>query len=244
MKETGKAICLCALTAFSAVGASCFPWGKDFFMSTEIKATEKTAETSAKSKKRAGIWFITITAILAAIATVLQFFEFPIPFLIPEFVKFDFSDLPAILATFLVSPISGVAVCLIKNVIHLTTTNSVGVGELCNFILGVCMVLPAGIIYKLKPTKKTALIAMGIGSLVAAVLSIFVNYYISYPFYTSFLPIDVIIDMYRQLNGGVGSLWDALIWFNAPFTLLKFAIDSVIVFFIYKPLSTAIKNLK
>ena len=47
-------------------------------------------------------------------------------------------------------PVSGIAVCFIKNVINLLHTQTGGVGELSNFILGVCFVLPAGLIYKRK----------------------------------------------------------------------------------------------
>ncbi len=188
--------------------------------------------------------FITITAILGALAAVLQIFEFQLPFIIPSFVKFDFSDLPAILAAFLVSPVSGVAVCLIKNVIHIATSQSVGVGELANFLTSVCCVLPAGIIYKIKPTKSMAVVSMIIGSLVSAVASLPINYFITYPFYMDVMgyPLEAILGMYQELNGDVVTLWDALIWFNMPFTFAKFAICSVIVFFIYKPISKALKH--
>ncbi len=194
-----------------------------------------------KNKK---IKFITITAILGALSAVLQMFEFPVPFLVPSFVKFDFSDLPAILATFLVSPVSGVVVCLIKNVIHIATSNSAGVGELANFLTSACCVLPAGIIYKLKPTKTMAAVSMAVGSAFSAISSIFINYFITYPFYMSAFGLNLqgILDMYKELSGNVVTLWDALIWFNMPFTFLKFAICSVIVFFIYKPLSKAVKK--
>ena len=203
-----------------------------------------TTEITAKQKSAKGVRFITLTAILTAIAVILQYLEFPVPFFIPSFVKFDFSDLPAILAAFLVSPVSGVTVCLLKNLIHCAVSQSAGVGELCNFLLGAVMVIPSWCIYRIKPTKLTALIAMIAGSVIAAVLSLFINYYITYPFYESFykMPMDAIIGMYKELNGGVGSLWDALIWFNMPFTFVKFMIDSIIVFFIYKPLAKAIRK--
>jgi riboflavin transporter FmnP len=207
-------------------------------MSTAAKTVKSTDKKVISSTK-----FITITAILTAIAVVLQYLEFPVPMFIPPFVKFDFSDLPAILAAFLVSPVSGVLVCLLKNVIHIAVSQSAGVGELCNFLLGAVMVIPAWLIYKIKPSKGMAAAAMAIGSLITAIVSIFINYFITYPFYQEayHLPIDAIIGMYRELNGGVGSLWDALIWFNAPFTFVKFLLDSIVVFFIYKPLAKAIK---
>ena len=210
-----------------------------------MSAQTKTADRPTIHTERVNsVRFLTLTAILTAISVVLQYLEFPVPMFIPPFVKFDFSDLPAILAAFLVSPVSGAAICLLKNVIHLVVSQSAGVGELCNFLLGVVMVIPAWLIYKAKPTKLTALIAMIAGSVITAVLSIFINYYITYPFYESFykMPMDAIIGMYRDLNGGVGSLWDALIWFNMPFTFAKFMIDSLIVFFIYKPLAKAIRK--
>ena len=93
---------------------------------------------------------IAVTGMLGALATVLMFLEFPIPMLIPPFIKFDFSELPALLAAYAMGPVSGIAVCFIKNAINLLHTQTGGVGELSNFILGVCFVLPAGLIYKRK----------------------------------------------------------------------------------------------
>lgn len=205
-----------------------------------------------KNKK---IRFLTITAILGALSAVFQLFEIPVPVLVPGFVKLDFSDLPAILATFLVSPLSGVIVCLIKNVIHIATSSSVGIGELANFLTSAACVLPAGIIYKLKPTKKTAVVAMLVGALISGVMSIFINYFITYPFYMSAFGLteEAIIGMYSEVVAlqqsifGISAapavtLWDALIWFNAPFTFIKFAVCSMVVFFIYKPLAKATKK--
>ncbi len=201
------------------------------------------------------IRFLTITAILGALATVFQMFEIPVPVFVPGFIKLDFSDLPAILATFLVSPVSGVIVCLIKNVIHIATSSSVGIGELANFLTSVACVLPAGIIYMLKPTKKMAVVAMVIGALISGIASIFVNYFITYPFYMSAFGLTegAIMGMYSEVVAlqseifGISAppavtLWDALIWFNAPFTFLKFIVCSIVVFFIYKPLAKITKK--
>ena len=40
---------------------------------------------------------LTVTAMLSAVAFLLMFIEFPIPALIPAFVKLDVSDLPELL---------------------------------------------------------------------------------------------------------------------------------------------------
>ena len=180
---------------------------------------------------------IAVTAILSAVATVLMFISFPIPFLIPPFVKMDFSELPALLAAFSMGPVSGVMVCLVKNLINLLFTTTSGVGELCNFLLGVCFVIPAGWIYKVRRTRSGALLASGAGAVAMAVLSVPVNYFISYPFYTTFMPLDTIIGMYQDLLPSVDGLLACLLIFNRPFTLLKGILDVALAFLIYKPLS-------
>lgn len=180
---------------------------------------------------------IAVTAMLSAVATILMALDFPIPFLIPTFVKMDFSELPALLAAFSLGPVSGAVVCLVKNLVNLTMSSTNGVGELCNFLLGICFVIPAGLIYRYKKTRAGALIGASVGAVVMALCSVPVNYFISYPFYTVFMPLDVIIGMYQELIPSVDGLMACLVIFNAPFTLLKGLLDMALAFLIYKPLS-------
>ena len=58
---------------------------------------------------------ITIS-MLSAVAFVLTFIKFPLPF-IPPYLTLDFSDVPTLL-TFLLSPIAGIIVALIKNILN------------------------------------------------------------------------------------------------------------------------------
>ena len=53
---------------------------------------------------------LTVAAMLSAVAFILMFIEFPIPMLIPSFVKMDFSDLPALLGAFALGPVYGVVI--------------------------------------------------------------------------------------------------------------------------------------
>lgn len=214
-------------------------------------STMSSAFSSAAQKSRTHK--LAVTAMLSAAATVLMALDFPIPFLIPPFVKMDFSELPALLAAFALGPASGAAVCLVKNLVNLTMSSTQGVGELCNFLLGICFVIPAGLIYRYKKTRSGALLGALAGAVIMAVCSVPLNYFVSYPVYTKFLPIDVIISMYQEIiqsfNGllsragapfslpSVNGLLGCLIAFNAPFTLLKGLLDTALCFLIYKPLS-------
>ena len=180
---------------------------------------------------------ITVTAMLAAVATVLMFLEFPVPFLIPPFVKMDFSELPALLASFSLGPVYGGVVCLIKTLICCLRTSTGCVGELANFLIGLCFVLPAGFIYRHKKSRKSALIGSIVGAVVMALASIPLNYFISYPVYSKLIPIDAIIGLYQTIRPDVNGLLECLVLFNAPFTLIKGVLDVALCFLIYKPLS-------
>ena len=93
--------------------------------------------------RRVDVRRITMTGMLSAVATVLMFLSFSIP-LVPSFLKMDFSELPALIASFAFGPVSGATVCLVKNLVNVLSTTTGGVGELSNFLLGVSFVVPAG----------------------------------------------------------------------------------------------------
>ena len=181
---------------------------------------------------------LTGTAMLGAVAAVLMYLEFPIP-IMPAFVKLDVSELPALIASFAYGPVSGVLVCLIKNLIKLPSTSTAAVGELFNFVMGALFVGVAGIVYKRNKTRKGAIVGALLGALVMAVVSVPYNYFIVYPAYVVMyhLPLDAIIGMYQAINPNVNGLLNCLLVFNLPFTFFKGMLDAVICFAIYKPLS-------
>ena len=186
--------------------------------------------------------YLVATAMLSAIATILMYLEFPVAFVIPNFIKFDFSDLPALLASFSMGPISGVLVCLIKNVIHLLVSQSVGVGELANFLMGASFVFVSGLVYSKNKTKKGAFIGALLGALASAIVSLPLNYFIVYPMYVELygMPLEAIIKAYQVFIPSVDTLFKALLIFNVPFTFCKCLISLFISMLIYKPLSPII----
>lgn len=201
---------------------------------------ENTTKSTFSGQSR--IRKLVMTALLSALATVLMFVSFSVPF-VPSFIKLDLSELPALIAAFSMGPLSGVAVCLVKNLVNLLFTYSMGIGELCNFLLGVAFVLPAGLIYKKHNDRKGALIGALTGALTMGVISILINYYLVYPVYAKLLmPMDVILGMYQAINPKVSNLWQALCFFNAPFTFVKGLISVAITFLIYKRISPLIKG--
>ncbi|MDD6182117.1 MAG: ECF transporter S component [Lachnospiraceae bacterium] len=192
-------------------------------------------------KKTINVRYMTMTAMLSAVAFVLMFLEFNVPFM-PSFIKMDLSELPALIGAFAMGPASGVIICLIKNLLHLLMSTTGGVGELSNFILGALFVIPAGLMYKKKKGRKSALIGSLIGAVVMAVVSVFSNYVIVYPVYKAFMPMDTIISMYRAILPSADTLLKCLVIFNMPFTFVKGLINVIITFLIYKHISPIIKG--
>ena len=105
-----------------------------------------SAIPASRAASRSRTHKLTVTAMLSAVAFLLMFIEFPIPALIPAFVKLDVSDLPELLAAFSLGPVYGVAVALLKNLLFLVLhgTSSAYVGEVFNFIMGGVFAFAAG----------------------------------------------------------------------------------------------------
>ena len=197
--------------------------------------------TKATKRTRA----LTGTAMLAAVATILMYMEFPIP-IMPGFIKMDISELPALIASFAYGPLSGIAVCLIKNLIKLPSTSTAAVGELFNFVMGALFVGVAGIVYKKNKTRKGAIIGAVAGALIMALVSLPYNYFVVYPAYVVMyhLPLEAILGMYQAINPNVNGLLACLVTFNVPFTFAKGMVDALLCFLIYKPLSPILHGRK
>ena len=189
---------------------------------------------------------LVLTAVLGAIASVMMMepFSFPIP-IMPSYIKMDFSEVPALIASFSMGPISGAAVCLIKNVINAFFSKTGCIGELSNFLLGVAFVVPAGYVYKFKKNRTGAVIASITGSVTMALTGVATNYFIIFPLFSKYLmPIESIIGMYQKIMPSVDGFLMCLLIFNLPFTLFKGLIDSALTFLIYKRISPLIKGKK
>ena len=184
---------------------------------------------------------LTVTAMLSTVAFLLMFIEFPVPALIPAFVKLDISDLPELLAAFSLGPLYGVLVTFLKNLLFVVLhgTSSAYVGELFNFIMGAVFSFSAGFLYQRNKSRKGALLGAVGGALLMAALSVPLNYFVVYPAYVVCykLPLDAIVGMYQAIRPSTDGLLECLLVFNMPFTFFKGVLDVALCFLIYKPLS-------
>lgn len=177
-----------------------------------------------RSLKTTGFW--VKIGIFSAIAFVLQLMGKYLKF--AGFLDIEFSDLPAIILSFAEGPMAGVLTELIKNLLHLSLTSTGGVGELANFLVNGVFVFTAGIIYQQSKTKKNALIALIVSTIVLSFAAFYANLYILLPLYMKDIDISVRLVM--------------ITFTITPFNLVKGAVLSVITMLIYKKISVLIKK--
>lgn len=202
-------------------------------------------ENVKRTEKRVNVRRLVFSALMAALSIVLaEVLKFNVP-VMPGFIKFDFSDVPAMLAALTMGPVSGVFVCLVKNVFGCFTTSTGCVGELSNFILGVALVLPAGLITHKSEKISRAVIGCVVGAVLMALISVASNYFLVFPAYSVAFhtPIEGIVGAYKAILPSVDSLLDCLVIFNMPFTFVKGFIAAVISIILYKKLRPIFNSL-
>lgn len=178
-------------------------------------------------------------SLLSVMAFLLMFIEVSIP-VFPQFLKMDISDLPALIGTFALGPLSGVLIEFFKNLLHgLFVGKTVFVGEFANFSVGSLIVLTSGIIYKLNKTKKNAVLGLITGTLVMSLGAGLLNYFVLLPLYEAVLniPIDAIVEMSGKINHKITDLNTLVVWAIVPFNILKGFILSAITLSLYKKVS-------
>ena len=182
------------------------------------------------------IVYMVRVAILASAATILMLLELPVIFM-PPFLKFDFSDIPAIIGAFALGPLAGCLIVLLKNILHVSSTQTAGIGEMANFLVGTGFVVPAAFIYRMKKNHTGAILSLVVGTVAMTVIAAAVNYWVLIPLYQSalHLPLEAIIAM--AANPLIVDLKTFIVFAIVPFNLFKGIIVALITLLVYKKLS-------
>lgn len=203
---------------------------------------EKKQETavSNRSKKFWTTHNLTRIAVLAAVSSVLFMIEIPIV----AFYQLDLSNLPVLLAGFSMGPLAGLMVLVVKDLLGLLHSSSMGVGELADFITAFFMLIPASLIYRRNKTKKSALIGLIVGTVCMVISGVLVNMYIMIPFYQKVMnfPVEAIIGIGQAIFPSIDNLWKFVLMITGPFNLLKGVVISLLTFLLYKRLGFLLKG--
>ena len=218
-------------------------------LAVEITSPQVEQQNSEKAVQKAKPHFfsagnLAVMAILSAISFVLYAFcKFNLPFIFPQFLEIQISDLPALLGGFALGPVAGCIIIVVKCCLKMPMTSTGCVGELADIIVGIAFVLPAALIYKRNKSRKGALIGLLVGMLSAVSVSLLANWLVLIPFYTKAYGMEAVVGMMQALYPEITA--DTLYNYYLPlavlpFNMLRCLVCAVITYFVYKPLSKAL----
>lgn len=178
------------------------------------------------SRSRSGIFSTSSMvkiSMLSSLGMVLMLLDFPLP-IFPTFLKFDLSDAPAVIGAFAMGPAAGVMIELLKNILKLLVrSNTGGVGELANFLVGVAYVLPLALFYKKWSNKHGVFWGSVVATISGAIFAGILNYFVFIPAYAVVLgyPVESFISMAAKINSSVVDLRTLVLFAIIPFNLVK-----------------------
>lgn len=192
--------------------------------------------------KQLSVKTLTLIAIFSALAAILSLFDFNLPFF-PPFIKLDFADLPALIATFAFGPLVGILIQIVRNAIHLFISNTGGIGELANMLVGCSLVGTVGFLYHYVTKKHYPYVALTCGIVTMSIVAMLANYYILLPLFSLFMPLEQILAFSAQFFPAVHDKYSFILYVILPFNLLKGSLITVCAYPLYKKLAPAFSRL-
>ena len=133
---------------------------------------------------------LTIVGVMTALSSVIYMIFPEIP-LVPgvEHLKMDFSDIPAILTGIILGPMPGIAVEVIKNLIHLFRTTTAGIGELMNIGVGSAIILSITFLNNILSKKTDKKLFAALPYFISAFITIGITVFAGWLFNAALTPI-------------------------------------------------------
>lgn len=188
-----------------------------------------------------------VISIMASLSVILYYFaKFNLPFF-PSWLDIQFSDIPALITSFMYGPIGGSLVIVIRFIVKLPATITSGVGELADLLIGLTLVISAGLIYKRHHTFKGAIVSMIIGMLLGTAMATFANWVILIPAYVKIahFPKEALVSGMSYINGVNTSNFMVyyLLVGVIPFNLFRYLLVFIITLLLYKRLHMLIEYI-
>ena len=193
---------------------------------------------------------IAVIALFSTLSGLLYILNFPIAAAFPSFLELNFSDIPALIGTFALGPLSGAIIVVMKVLIKLVvkSTSTMFVGDLADIVIGIAFVVPAGLLYKHKRTFKGALIGMGVGTLCSVAFAVLFNRVALVPLYVQLYfggKWEPLVGMMTPLFPSCTkeTFYNFYLWVSVlPFNMMRCLI-AVVTLLVYKRISVAINRL-
>lgn len=204
--------------------------------------------SQASSKKYFSSTRIAFIAVFATLAGILYILKFPMPFAFPSFLEFKFADIPILIGSFALGPVSGAIIVVVGLLIKLVFkgTTTMFVGDLSDLLTSCALAIVAGIIYSKKRTFRGALVAMAAGTAAEVVVALIANRFILIPFFTKQYGFGAVLGMMKSLFPDVTqeNFYNYYLWVSVlPFNLMRCLVAALVTLPVYKRTSNLINKV-
>ena len=198
---------------------------------------EGGAGMQSKLKNRFTAKRLALMAVFIALSYAVSLLEIPLPLFGASFLKLDFGNVFIVLIAFLLGPVEGVLVCLMKEGLRCLSSTSMCAGELANFLVTSSYILLPSILYQYRRNLKTVILSLSASCLIATAVALTANRLLIFPTY-AYLMGGHIFGM--TVAEAFSALWIGLLLFN----LIKTVAVGVLTMLLYKRLSNFLKKMK
>ncbi len=192
-------------------------------MSRTEKVPKKPPIKGRLSAKR-----LAFMAVFVALSFAVSFLEIPL-FPAAPFLKLDFGNVFILLIGFLLGPIEGIIVCLLKECLRMLGSSSGGVGEIANFLATSAYALLPSLVYRFHKGLKVVVPSLLGACVLGTGAALLTNRFITFPLY---------------MGAGAVAAFEELFWIIVAFNLIKGMAVAILTALLYKRLSNFLKKFK
>ena len=202
--------------------------------------------------KKMTIKQMAVIGVFSALSIILYYFgKFNLP-IFPSWLDIQFSEIPALIISFMYGPVSGILIILVRFFCKLPGTSTVGVGEMADLLIGLTLIIVSGLIYKKHKNIKGAVNALIFGMLAATVVATISNWLLLIPAYKGIAGYPQALltggmDLIISGNKGVVTDDNFMVYYLfigvVPFNLLRYSLVFTITFLLYKRLHMLINHI-
>ena len=195
-----------------------------------MRSTQNT-ERKNSLKKRFSARKLALMAMFVALSYAVSFLEIPL-FPTAPFLKLDFGNVFILLIAFLLGPVEGVIVCVLKEMLRCIGSGSTGVGEIANTLVTSAYILFPAIMYRFHKGIKTVVWCLVVACFIGTGVALIANRFIMFPLYENFLGVDA------------ETAFASFFWIIVAFNLIKSSLVGLLTMLLYKRLSNFLKKVK
>lgn len=206
--------------------------------STENISSQEQFQTSKKRgagirsqiKTRFSAKRVALMGTFVALAFLVSLLDFPVfPSSPVAFLKLDFGNVFILLPAFLLGPVEGVIVCVLKETIRIMAGSTGGVGEVANMLATSAYILLPSIVYRYRKGIKTVAITLAGACLIGTAAALLANRFITFPAFMGEQGVVVFKECF---------------WLILIFNLIKTISVGIVTLLLYKRMSNFLKKIK